>query len=201
MASQIDALGAKCGEMFAVLERVSQAATADKSSAQQLSLLLLGLKALNRSILVALEAKKKEAEAEKEVVDRLQLTLENLLYHQAHLKREIMTCRHMSGNTPAVRKIEADLGEQVTMTSYCGEAEHAQRHTRAMAVLAEEMSARREKTAVLEALTGEHEQNLEVIDKKRKNLDDIPLKISALKGSATMLELQQIFDESKEVLF
>ena len=196
MSAQIDALSSKCSDMIALLERLSLAKKSDKSATEELSLLLLGLKSLYWSILTSLEAKKREAEVEKEVVDRLQLTLENLLYQQAHLRREIKSCRDISRNTPAVHKVEADLGEQVSMTSYCGEGEHAQRHAEAMAVLEKEMRVRQEKTAVLEALTAEHEQNLEVIDKKRKHLDDIPLKISALKGNSTLLELQQFFDES-----
>lgn len=77
---------------------------------------MIRLKSASRSLHVILEDKRKIVEARKLKLDSLQLKLENLLYKQAHLEREISICRNLS--TPFTSIVEKDMSMKLSTSSF-----------------------------------------------------------------------------------
>lgn len=189
MTSCADSIRAECDALLEISQRLLAHAneTKDGSSKEKLfaeykaaAMNLMRLKALNRQMHTSLEAKRKEVELQKEKVDRLQLTLENMLYKQTYLQREIRICKDLQ--TPNVAKIEEDLGRKVTSMTYSDS--WAEQHDAALQTLNEEMEARKNIIGVRDSINATHQQYLDVLDKKRKFLDELPLKAEAIKAAA-----------------
>jgi len=192
-ASHAEAIKSECDRLLDISQRLLAVAAEAKDAQDRerlfaqykaAALSLMRLKALNRQIHTALETKRKEVETQKEKVDRLQLTLENMRYKQTYLLREIRVCKDLQ--TPQVDRIEADLERKVTSTTF---SEHwAEQHEAALQTLQEEMESRKSVILTRDSVQATHKKHLDVLDKKRKFLDELPLKAETVKLAAQALK-------------
>ena len=150
---------------------------------------LVKAKALNRTVYLALEEKRSEIDAQKGVVDRLQLSYENLLYKQAYLQREIRACKDLA--TPNLSEIEKELGRALGTTVFSNRL--AEINAAAIESLKQEQASRVETEESLSKLKEVRNEALKKLDKKRKFLDDLPVKIESISAAAN--EIQKQFSE------
>jgi Fms-interacting protein/Thoc5 len=153
------------------------------------------LKHFNREIQQALEQKRNEVEKEKEVVEMLKLKLENVLYKKAYLQREIRVLKDFT--TPELNAVEKEIGRPLAAVDFSA-GTLASIETAAKEVLQREIIDREETFKKLELLTTIKAGKEEVLDKKRKFLDDIPLRMNLVKASTADIKAQ--FDAYKNGL-
>ena len=142
------------------------------------------LKSLNRNIHTKLEFKKKEVETEKCKIDNLQLKLENLLYKQAHLKREIKSCK--DAPTPMIAEIEKELNSRIGTVVFRPDLETV--HNSTIESLQEERQSRIRAQSVLQDAKNAQQSAADQLEKKRKFLDEIPARVASIKASTTALQ-------------
>mmetsp|Transcript_20754 Transcript_20754/g.28562 ORF Transcript_20754/g.28562 Transcript_20754/m.28562 type:complete len:196 (-) Transcript_20754:46-633(-) len=148
---------------------------------------LIEIKTLARYIHLKVEERKKISDQKRNIVDLLQLSLENLQYKEAFLRREIKACRDLA--TPCLNEIEKELNMQLGTTIYHEDIEATNDNT--MALLRKEKEDRKLDMNRLEELNNESKKKLDQLDKKRKFLDELPTKIDQLKAATT--DLRQHF--------
>jgi Fms-interacting protein/Thoc5 len=153
------------------------------------------LKHFNREIQQALEQKRNEVEKEKEVVEMLKLKLENVLYKKAYLQREIRVLKDFT--TPELNAVEKEIGRPLAAVDFSA-GTLASIETAAKEVMQREIVDREETFKKLELLTTIKAGKEEVLDKKRKFLDDIPLRMNLVKASTADIKAQ--FDAYKNGL-
>ncbi len=147
---------------------------------------LIKLKTLNRDLQIATDNKRKEIELKKNAVDKLQLNLENLLYKQSYLKRDIRTCKDIA--TPNLIEIEKELGTPLGTTEYTESL--AVVHQKTLTALKQEKEARIATRRNLDEVTAKSKLALEQLDKKRKFVDELPAKLKLIKAATVDLETQ-----------
>ena len=143
----------------------------------------------------------------------LKLKLENLLYKRAYLLREIQVLQDLT--TPNLQSVEKEIGSRLAVSS-SGEdrditvaagdksAGHAS-NLEAIEKLAEismtdEIAAREADMKTLAVLTEAKQAREAVLDRKRKFLDDVPMRMSKIQ-TTFLDDLQRQFDTfRKEVL-
>lgn len=145
---------------------------------------MVSLRSLNRQQLLSLDAQTRVVETHKERIDKEQLRLENLLYRQNHLKREIMACKEI--DTPELQRVENNLQSAVAMKEYSEDL--PQLHNAALQHLQAEHAKRQsyqsllsERRATLEDLTSQ-------LAKKQKLLDELPSKLTSIIAATSDLE-------------
>ena len=153
------------------------------------------LKHFNREIQQALEQKRNEVEKEKEVVEMLKLKLENVLYKKAYLQREIRVLKDFT--TPELNAVEKEIGRPLAAVDFSS-GTLASIETAAKEVMQREIIDREETFKKLEHLTTIKAGKEEVLDKKRKFLDDISLRMNLVKASTADIKAQ--FDAYKNGL-
>ena len=153
------------------------------------------LKHFNREIQQALEQKRNEVEKEKEVVEMLKLKLENVLYKKAYLQREIRVLKDFT--TPELNAVEREIGRPLAAVDFSA-GTLASIETAAKEVMQREIIDREETFKKLELLTSIKAGKEEVLDKKRKFLDDIPIRMNLVKASTADIKAQ--FDAYKNGL-
>lgn len=156
---------------------------------------LMGLKSLNRAIATGLDSKRREIERKKESLDKLHLQLENLLYKRAYLLREIRECRGLT--TPALDTVEAETAQRLAVAQFSRQL--PQQHQEALDFLDREMQAREAAKAQLEARRQEYLAREEVLDARRKIVDELPVRITNVE-SAVLKELTPIFAKGDAIL-
>lgn len=144
---------------------------------------------LNRELHINIANERKELDSAKTTMEKLQLSYENLLYEKSYLQREIEQCRDL--RTPHLDEIAKERGHRVETLEYCEELDAL--HTVALAELESERQERLAMKRILEEKEEEAKVLNAVIDKKRRFMDDLPLKIAHIRG--TTMELSRQFDE------
>ena len=135
---------------------------------------------------MSLEAKRKDVELQKERVDRLNLVLENLLYKQAYLRREIRLCKDLS--TPNLFDVEKETLQQLGATQY---HENLQtHHEESLSTLELEMKERSNMEAQLKGLRQKHQAIIDKLDKKRKFLEELPTRVAIVKAASADIQNQ-----------
>lgn len=146
---------------------------------------LAKLKNINRSLHLKLDEQRKELEAKKTNVEKLQLNYENLLYKKQHLKREIQICKSL--DTPNLDSIEKERKEEITLKHF-EEDLWEKHHPRSMHLLAEEKQLRLADMDTLKAKEQQCQEYQDTLDKKRKFIDSFPEKLSVIKKYITDLK-------------
>ena len=154
------------------------------------------LKHLNREIQQALQQKRNEVEKEKEEVEMLKLKLENVLYKKAYLQREIRVLKDFS--TPELNAVEKEIGRPLAAVDSSSSGALSNIEAIARDVMHKEVIEREETSKRVDQLTAVKVSKEEVLDKKRKFLDDIPLRMSLVKASTADIQAQ--FDTYKNGL-
>ena len=154
------------------------------------------LKHLNREIQQALQQKRNEVEKEKEEVEMLKLKLENVLYKKAYLQREIRVLKDFS--TPELNAVEKEIGRPLAAVDSSSSGALSNIEAIAKDVMHKEVIEREETSKRVDQLTAVKVSKEEVLDKKRKFLDDIPLRMSLVKASTADIQAQ--FDTYKNGL-
>lgn len=178
-----------CNKLLGILGATEATETITSLSQEDLNalaLIMVKMKSCNRKIHQVLATKRSEVEAKKGRLESLQLKLENLLYKQAHLKREIKTCKDLS--TPTLAEIEKEVNTTLGTTKYSENLKSV--HDDTIQKLNDEMQSRIATQEELNAVTQRHQQSMDVLDKKRKFLEDMPVKIANIKTVASGLEEQ-----------
>ena len=156
---------------------------------------MIQMKSANRQMHDEVEKKKNLVDAQKDRVDKAQLKLENLLYIQAHLNREIKACKDVF--TPDLDSVEAEIGLKISTEMYSPDL--AAINKNALLSLQEELAKRRDMQLALEALKKSKIESADQLEKKRKFLDDLPGKVSSLLTAAN--DLQQHYKQIKPLPF
>lgn len=129
------------------------------------------------------------------MVETLKLQLENVLYKKAYLQREIRVLKDYT--TPELNAVEREIGRPLaaidSSTDDLSAIEAA-----AKEVMNGEIVDREETSKRLEQLVLIMASKEEVLDKKRKFLDDIPLRLNLVKSSTADIQAQ--FDAYKNGL-
>ena len=147
---------------------------------------MVSLKAWHRNLYSRHEEKRQKVEEAREIVDKRHLQLENLLYKQDHLQREIIICKDIL--TPELQKIEEELGKKFTVEKYTSDLE--QIHNRTIDSLLEELAMRKEVLAELEEKTREVKELEDTLERKRKFVEELPSKVLSLEAAAKDLHTQ-----------
>ena len=150
------------------------------------ALSLVKLKSLNRKIHLSLDAKRRDVEAQKDRVDRLQLKLENMLYKRAYLHREIRSCKDLT--TPYLTSIEEETQMPLAVLEFSDSL--PAKHQRALNLLKEEMKTRIDAKSSLEDRKKLHQEQLDVLDIKRKFLEELPANMGKIETVATAMQAQ-----------
>jgi len=148
----------------------------------------LDLKSRNREIYSQLESKRKIVETKKENVDRLFLFYENLKYKQSYLRKQIRICQDLT--TPALTLIESEIGKEIVATTFVSDVDLTARHQLGTQILDSEYKTRNEMQGQLTVLEQKLQGVLEKVDKKRKFLDDLAVRVSVVKASTIDLQAQ-----------
>lgn len=132
---------------------------------------MVRLKAASRSLHVILEEKRKIVEARKQKLDSLQLKLENLLYKQAYLEREISICKNLS--TPFTSIVERDMSMKLSTSTFTDDIWSY--HDQVIEMLKQEKADRINMQVTLEQRQAELQKYGDELEKKRKFLEvDLP---------------------------
>jgi hypothetical protein len=178
-----------CDDVIALAKTMAsgKGKAADSSAeATKIAMSFVKMKRMNRDIYLSLEAKRKDVELHRDKVDKLHLDLENLLYKEAHLLREISLCKDLS--TPNTQTIEDEINMKLASTDFTQELNNV--HEESLALLDKEMSARQKMMEESQALSQTHQHATDKLDKKRKFLDELPTRISTVKTATTDLQNQ-----------
>jgi hypothetical protein len=137
-----------------------------------------------------LEQQEAAVNAQKERNDKAQLRLENLLYKQAYLAREIKLCKDF---TPTeVLAVENELNCRILQNEFVSDL--TRRHRESLSKLAIEYEDRQRLRANLSSLKEEYAAESSILDAKRKFLDDIPAKLTAVLTATS--DLDQLFSSA-----
>ena len=155
----------------------------------------MDLKSQNREVYSQLESKRKFVETKKENVDRLFLFYENLKYKQSYLRKQIRICQDLT--TPALSLIESEISKEIVATSFVSDADLEARHLLGTQILESEHKTRGEMQGQVTVLEQKLQGVLEKVDKKRKFLDDLAVRVSVVKASTIDLQAQftSVLDE------
>ena len=123
-----------------------------------------------------LESKKNIIEIKKDIVNRLQLNYENLLYKQAYLQHEIYECKDVK--TPNLIEIEKELNQKLGTIIYKDNLNKINED--AMLVIKQDEIDRIEMSDHLEELMKESELAVNRLDKKRKFNDEFIIKLEPI---------------------
>ena len=210
-------------------ESVRTAAGADAANAQykRAALAAIKLKHFNREVWQSLDVQRKHVETEKEKLETLKLKLENLLYKRAYLLREIRVLQDLT--TPHLQSVEMELGRQLAVTSTdatavgssssssssppssssfklrplesnaATAANLATVEAAALVAMAEETAERERDMAALAALASDKQVREVVLDRKRKFLDDVPVKMAKIQATV-MDDLARQFEVFRKEL-
>jgi hypothetical protein len=151
---------------------------------------LAKLKMINRNLNITLEQKRKLLENKKLGIEKLQLLKDNLLYKKSYLHREIRSCQDLI--TPSLDEIEKERSEIIVSKQYQPNL-LSEFHEIAKATLKEEEKERILMKSFFDEKTSYYQKRLEVLDRKRKFVDEFPSKVSKIRASTT--ELIKEFDE------
>jgi hypothetical protein len=126
-------------------------------------------------------------------VDAQRLRLDNLLYEQAHLTREIKRCKDLK--TPEVQLVEAEIAEKLTANRFTDELPMI--NTTALQTLSEEQSARKAMQTELEEVDKTKSNLNQAIEEKMKFLSQLPAHLTAVEqvlisGSNLILLVRRI---------
>jgi hypothetical protein len=214
-----DSLTSICEELQAMCDHSLGPPIASSSGTTNFKLFalkILQLKNMNRSIFLNLDQKKTSVEKKKEKVGNAQLTLENLLYKQSYLLREIKICDDYL--TPETRQIEQETQTQILIQqkkknlkfvddkmeeqeedlTSSSQKNIKEQHKESLLILESELKHRQYlETVILEKETI-LKQNQEILQKKRKLVDDFPVKVKALKTLAD--EMKELFPREEKVI-
>jgi hypothetical protein len=158
---------------------------AQTSAAEDLVVGLLRMKAGNREAMALLERREAAVAAQRERNDQARLRLENLLYRQAYLAREIRACDDFSASAAAT--VEKELGGE-PLLQQTHTADLAARHKRSLNRLAEEFESRRDKRAALAELRAAHAEETSALDKKRRFLEELPSRLKDVAAAVAQVE-------------
>ena len=129
------------------------------------------------------------------MVETLKLQLENVLYKKAYLQREIRVLKDYT--TPELNAVEREIGRPLaaidSSTDDLSAIEAAAKDVMNGEIVDREETSKRLEQLVLTMVSKE-----EVLDKKRKFLDDIPLRLNLVKASTADIQAQ--FDAYKNGL-
>lgn len=114
--------------------------------------------------------------------------LENLLYKQAYLMREIRQCKDLS--TPSLDQLEAELGGPIGLHTYTDASAFNATHSQALQTCSSESEARKEMQTHLLQLNLKYQLAVDKLDKKRKFLDELPTRMCVVKAATTDLQNQ-----------
>ncbi len=145
---------------------------------RSLSIGMMRLKRLNRSQLLALDEKKSEVEMKKERVGSAQLALENLLYKRSHLLREMKACKDFISTH--LHLVERETNLSVVIRDYSPDLRVL--HKQSLQILRQEIELRTDLVKNIldrESILG---QQRELLQKKRRTLDEYPEKLKSLKS-------------------
>lgn len=152
-------------------------------------IVLAKLKALNRTLHLSLDAKRKGLDSKKTSIDQLQLGYENFLYRKAHLEKEIQQCKDLQ--TPNLDEIEKEVGHSLGATDYCDNLSAVHDHT--LAVMQTEREKRLQVKVQLDELEEHRNVAMAQLDRKRKFVNSIPDYVAKLKRISE--EVDQAFFE------
>jgi uncharacterized protein (DUF342 family) len=119
-----------------------------------------------------------------------------IILPKAYLQREIRICQDLS--TPNLNEVEGEIGRPLAALEFTTGEDLAGAEAAAKEALAEELKAREESVAQLSALRSSLQSREEVLDKKRKFIDDLPTRVTAVKTATT--ELQNQFDAATKIM-
>ena len=144
---------------------------------------MLQAKTKNRDLFAENVAQRSIVDAARQKVDSQKLRLENLLYKQQYLLREIQIQRNI--DTPCLDKIESDTGKKITVD----ESKDIKRsHKRAIAALDEEQNLRILAKGKLDDILINVKRINDVGNKKKKFLDSIPIQAEVVVDSLKDLQ-------------
>jgi Fms-interacting protein/Thoc5 len=155
---------------------------------------LIELKSSSRSLHTILEQKKKTIDEEKGKVDTLQLKLQNLLYKQAYLEREIRTCQHLA--TPSLNALEQELNIPLK----AGEYRHdlVQVHDDIVQQLHAEKLHRMSALSTLDQAKHRLQASEDVLERKRRCVDvDLLNRVEAVQAAAS--GIKEIFRQIQDI--
>lgn len=158
------------------------------------SVALMKLKRMNRETHLSIASQTKVLDGKKSILDKLQLQLENLRYKEAHLTREIRDLKNLP--TPNLSEIERELEQTLGTLVYSDNMEEINVNTSNM--LQSEMSSRISALKARSDIEAANKQVGDILDKKRKFLDDLPVKMDSIKKVALGVSSQ--FDDVTEVV-
>lgn len=170
-----------CRELLACGQSLQASNLEEKFN--QAALLMMTLKKTNRLKLQQLEAKQHSIDNRKDAVNKAQLRLENLLYKQAYLLREIRDYKDF--NSTELNKIESEIGVKIGMDEYSSDL--SQLHKESLAVLKKELQQRKLHRKELLELEKKKESLSNEVNSKRKRLESFPEKVSKMKTLAAEL--------------
>ena len=148
---------------------------------------LIKLKNWQRNLFLKLDVKRRMVEEQRERVDKKLLQLENLNYKRAYLKRQInITKDHTAVEVVAIED-ELDQKGFLTINTFTEDIDH--RLEGILNKLHDENEARKRQRNEIDAKEVELRSLIEVLEKKRKFIDELPAKINALILSASDVQL------------
>jgi AICAR transformylase/IMP cyclohydrolase PurH len=151
------------------------------------------LKAASRSLHMIVEEKRKVVETRKQRLDTLQLKLENLLYKQAHLEREISICKNLS--TPYTSTVEKDMKMKLSTSVFSEEIWNF--HESIIESMKQEKADRESMQVTLEQKQAELQKYGDALEKKRKFLEvDLPNQVQEIHKAASMTK--KLFESASE---
>ena len=170
-----------CDQLLACGQSLQKSNHGDKFN--EAALLLLLLKKNNRLKLQQLDAKQHAVDIRKGAVNKAQLRLENLLYKQAYLLREIRDYKDF--NSIELNKIETELDVKIGMDAYSNDL--SQLHKNSLSILKKELQQRKLNRKQLLELEKKKEVLGTELNSKRKRLETFPEKVSKMKTLAAEL--------------
>jgi hypothetical protein len=151
---------------------------------------LAKLKLMNRNLNITLEQKRKSLDNKKLEIEKLQLLKDNLLYKKSYLHREIRSCQDLL--TPALDEIEKERAETIVSKQYLPNL-LSEFHETAKETLKEEEKERMLMKSFFDEKTSYYQKRLEILDRKRKFLEEFPSKVAKIRSSTT--DVMKEFDE------
>lgn len=177
------------------LIKISEEESLNQNLFNKFSLESIKLKRLNRNQLLSLDSRRCEVEKTKERVGQAQLTLENLLYKQSYLLREIQICKNFVASE--LKETEKEIQTSLTITEYCPDLK--EKHRSSLEFLENELKLRQQlEQEILTQQTLLNERN-EILTKKRKTLEEFPEKLKSLKTLASELSETYLENDSSSI--
>ncbi len=165
----------------------SQHCKKDVEEFYQFSMLTLArLKILNRDLHLDIDSQRKDLNNRKISLEKLQLSYENLLYEKSHLMRQIEEVQDLS--TPNLDEIANERGHRVEVLTYADNLEELEKQS--FNELQQEMDERIAAQKVLDELEEKNKNLIEVLDRKRRFMDELPKKITHIRSTTMDLSKQ-----------